>query len=195
MPIALLIDLILRWLIVAALLYVAVVAVTHWAVRSRRISPFGAWPRFVRKISDPIMLPLERRIIRMGGNPQTAPLWLLGLTVVAGLLLISVYRWAVGFLASMSYMAHASPQVWLAMVVSWIFTILIAAIFIRVIASWIGLSYYSRWMRPVMLLTNWLVEPLRRIVPPMGMFDLSPLVAWLILIVARRIIISLILGL
>ena len=47
------------------------------------------------------------------------------------------------------------------------------ALFVRVIASWLGISPYSAWMRPVMILTDWLIEPIRRILPPMGMIDFS----------------------
>jgi YggT family protein len=36
-------------------------------------------------------------------------------------------------------------------------------------------------MRPFYALTDWLIEPIRRIVPPVGMFDLSPLVALIVL--------------
>ena len=59
------------------------------------------------------------------------------------------------------------------------------ALFVRVIASWLGISPYSAWMRPVMILTNWLIEPIRRILPPMGMIDFCPMVAWLLLWLAR----------
>ena len=44
----------------------------------RRINPFGAWPSLIRRASDPVLRPLERRVVRMGGNPQDAPLWLIG---------------------------------------------------------------------------------------------------------------------
>jgi YggT family protein len=36
-------------------------------------------------------------------------------------------------------------------------------------------------MRPVVLLTNWIIVPLRRVLPPLGPFDLSPLVAYFLL--------------
>ena len=39
------------------------------------------------------------------------------------------------------------------------------ALFVRVIASWLGISPYARWMRPVMAATSWLVEPIRRFSP------------------------------
>ena len=50
------------------------------------------------------------------------------------------------------------------------------ALIVRVISSWFGRGEYSRWLRPAYWLTDWLIRPLRRVVPPVGMFDLTPLV-------------------
>jgi uncharacterized protein YggT (Ycf19 family) len=41
-----------------------------------------------------------------------------------------------------------------------------------------------------MWLTNWLVEPIRRMLPPFGMLDFSPLVALLVLWLARTLLLS-----
>jgi YggT family protein len=178
-------DYVARALVILALSYASIVAVTYWAVRTRRINPFGAWPRFTRRISEPILLPLERRVIRAGGSPQDASLWLLGLVIVAGLLLLSLVHWLIGMTATMAALAYAGPRAWLRFCLSGVFTVLMAAIFIRVVASWLGLSPYSRWMRPVIILTDWLIEPIRRILPPFGMLDFSPMVAWLVLWLVR----------
>ena len=64
------------------------------------------------------------------------------------------------------------------------------ALFVRVIASWFGISPYRPWMRPAMALTDWLIEPIRRILPPVGMIDFSPLVAWLVLRLVRGFVLS-----
>lgn len=181
-----------RALVILALSYASIVAVTYWAVRTRRINPFGAWPRFTRRISEPILLPLERRVIRAGGSPQDASFWLLGLVIVAGLLLLSLVHWLIGMTATMAALTYAGPRAWLRFVLGGVFTLLMAAIFIRVIASWLGLSPYSRWMRPVMLLSDWLIEPIRRILPPFGMLDFSPMVAWLVLWVVRGFVMGMI---
>jgi uncharacterized protein YggT (Ycf19 family) len=47
-------------------------------------------------------------------------------------------------------------------------------------------------MRIFYALTDWLVEPIRRVLPQMGMFDWSPLVAWLVLLVLRSVLLSVI---
>jgi YggT family protein len=185
-------DTAVRTLVIAALAYASVVALTHWALRTRRINPFGAWPRFVRKISDPVLLRLEKRIVASGGGPQHAPLWLLGLVIAAGLVLLSLTHWFIGVLVGVSAAVNGGPRVWLRLLVSAIFTILMAALLIRVIASWLGIGHYRRWMRPIVALTSWLIDPIRRILPPMGMFDFSPMVAWLILYVVRGFVLGMI---
>ena len=184
-------DIAVRSIVLLALAFAATVALTHWAVRSRRIDPFGTWPRLVRRVSDPILLPLERRVIRAGGSPQNAPLWLLGLVTGCGLLLLSLTQWLIGTAAGFVLLAHGGPRVWLRVLVSAVFTILMAAILIRVIASWLGIGEYRKWMRPVYALTNWLIDPIRRILPPVGIFDFSPMVAWLVLYVVRGFVLGL----
>lgn len=181
-----------RTLVIVALVYAALVAMTHWAVRNRRINPFGHWPRFIRRVSDPVILRLERRILSSGGNPQNAPYWLLGIVIAGGLVLVTLTHWFIGTAAGLSVALSSGPRVWARMVVSAIFTILMAALLIRVIASWLGIGPYRRWMRPIMALTNWLIDPIRRILPPVGMFDFSPMVAWLVLYVVRGFVLGMI---
>jgi YggT family protein len=165
-------DTVARGIVVVALLYASIVALTHWAVRRRKIGPFGGWPRLVRRLSDPVLLPLERRVIRFGGSPQDAPLWLLGLA------------------GSLTALASAGPRDWIRLLVSWAFTLVMAAIFVRVIASWFGASEYRPWMRPLVFLTDWIIRPIRRLLPPMGMIDFSPMLAWLVLWVARGLVLG-----
>ena len=184
-------DIAVRSIVLLALAFGATVALTHWAVRSRRINPFGAWPRLVRRISDPILLPLERRVINAGGNPQNAPLWLLGLVIGGGLLLLSLAQWLINTASGLVLLAQGGVRVWIQVLLSAVFTILMAAILIRVIASWLGIGPYRKWMRPVYALTNWLIDPIRRILPPVGIFDFSPMVAWLVLYVVRGFVLGL----
>jgi YggT family protein len=180
-----------RTLVIAALLYASAVALTHWAVRSRRINPFGAWPRFMRKVSDPVLQPIERRVIMAGGNPQNTPIWLLAVVIAAGLILMSLTAWVIDAVVRFSYLARSGPRMWIESLVSLVFTLLMGAILIRVIASWFGIGRYRKWMRPIYAVTDWIIEPIRRILPPFGMFDFSPMVAWLVLYVVRGFVLNL----
>jgi YggT family protein len=63
------------------------------------------------------------------------------------------------------------------------------ALLVRVIGSWFSVSPYAKWMRPFIMLTEWLLEPLRRLLPPFGPLDLSPMVAYLLLWIAQQAVV------
>lgn len=177
-----------RTLVGVAFLAAVIVAATHWAVRGGKIAPFGGWASFVRKLSDPALRPIERRVTRMGGNPQDAPLWLVGGVTVGGLLLLAGLDWLVGFIVSLYWSVSAGPRAILPFFTSLLFNVLMLALLVRVIGSWFGASPYGRVMRIAHGLTDWLVDPIRRILPPFGMIDFSPLVAWLVLSFTRMLV-------
>lgn len=166
------------------------VAITHVLVRRGSLQPFGALPRFVRRTSDPVLKPIEHKLLRAGGNPQDAPYWLLGVTVIGGLLALELFKWLVGFLAQAAYAGQAGPGAMLRQVVSWAFGLCTAALLVRVISSWFGVSPSARWMRPVRWLTDWILVPLQRIVPPLGPFDVTPIIAYFVLMLLRSLVLG-----
>lgn len=166
----------------------ALVALGSWLVRTRRVSPFGFLGRTLRSVTDPIMTPVERRIVRMGGNPTHAGGWLIILTAVAGIILLSLGGWLLGTFQMARAAAVGGPRATLSLIVEIAYRIVIFALIVRIIASWFGLFRYSKWIRPAYILTDWIVEPLRRIVPPLGAMDVTPLAAWFALWLMRMII-------
>jgi uncharacterized protein YggT (Ycf19 family) len=165
-----------------------VVAITHWAVRRRAIAPFGAWSRGVRRVSDPALRPMERQLVRTGGNPQDATYWFFGLTVILGLVLIALVRWLFAVVFSLQGLAHAGPATWLQVAVDWGFGLMMAALVVRVAAGWFGISPFARWLRPFVQSTEWLLKPMRRIAPATGRIDLSPLLAYAALWLGRTLV-------
>jgi YggT family protein len=129
-------------------------------------------------------------VISWGGNPQDAPLWLAGTVLLAGLALILVTRWMMGTVVMLGAMRGAGSGAWLRFAISGAFSLLMTAILIRVIGSWLGAGRYNRWMRPFYSVTDWLVEPIRRRLPPFGALDLSPVAAYLLLLLLRGAILS-----
>jgi len=181
-----------RGVAVAALAGTSLIALTFWLVRTGRLAPFGPWPRTVRRLADPMLQPIERRLLASGRNPQDAPLWLFGAAVLGGLLLISLTDWLTTLALQARYAASGGGAGLAAFLVSAVFNVLIVALIVRVVASWFGIGAYRPWFRPVILLTDWLVVPIRRVLPPTGMIDFSPLVAWLVLVLARSILLRLV---
>lgn len=184
------IDLAARAIALAGAALAGLVAATHWAIRRKALAPFGTWSRTVRRLSDPLLRPIEHRLVRRGGNPQDATFWLLGIAIVGGLLLITASRWLIGLVLTLIRLGSAPPIVWARVAVEWGFGVIMLALIVRVVGGWIGLSPYSRWMRLVYHLTDWVVRPIRRLLPPTGMIDFSPLVAYLVLILLRALVAS-----
>ena len=60
--------------------------------------------------------------------------------------------------------------------------VLLAAVFIRIIFSWTGFDPTNPIYKVIFDITEPILGPIRSIMPRMGMFDLSPMVASLILI-------------
>jgi YggT family protein len=177
-----------RGLVGAAFLAALVVALTHWLVREGKVAAFGGWAKFVRSWSDPLLKPIEERLHRAGGNPQHAPWWLLAVTVIGGLVLIEILRWGLGWIISAEYAARGGPRWLLYFVVDTAFSVVIFTLLVRVIGSWLGVGRHHKVMRIAYTLTDWIVEPIRRVMPPTGMFDFSPVVAWLVLVMLRWIV-------
>src|SRR2546428_8238138 len=84
---------ILRVLVFAAFCLAALVALAGWLVRTRRVSPFGEVGRTLRSVTDPVLRPVETRLVRLGGNPVHAGWWLVVPVAVAGGLLLSPIHW------------------------------------------------------------------------------------------------------
>lgn len=165
---------------------------THWAVRRRYLTPSAWWPVLVRRVSDPLLKPVEKRLLAAGGNPQDGPLWMTGAVAIAGLALITGVRWAIGSVHLVAGMRGAGPAAWTGLLISGTTSLLIAAILARIIGSWLGMGRYSNWMKPAYFLSDWIIEPIRRRLPPFGPIDFSPFVAYLGLILLRGLLLSVI---
>ena len=165
---------VLRYTVFGIFAVASAAAIGSWAVRTRRISPFSKSANFIRRSTDPFLKPIESALLRRGGNPQSAEWWLLGGTATAGIVIISGTAWIAN---QFLFVVRAGPRgiVFLAgQIVTW-------AIIIRVIGTWVGVGRHNKFMRPMYFLTDWIVEPLRRIIPPFGMIDISPIAAYFLI--------------
>ena len=79
-----------------------------------------------------------------------------------------------------------------------LFTVFFWLIIIRAVLSFIRPSGYNRLYQDVVgtldVLTEPLVAPIRRVVPTVGMFDFSPLIALLLLQVVCNLVVQLLAG-
>jgi YggT family protein len=169
----------------AALLSIAVVfgviCVLDWAVRTRKISPFNAIARFCRATVDPLIAPIERKVVRAGGTPASAPLWALAAVVIGGILLLSLLDFILIQVAKSMIASQNGAAGIFQLLVRWTFSILKIALIVRVISSWLPISPYSRWVLWSYKLSEPILAPMRRIVPNLGGLDITPILAYFLL--------------
>jgi YggT family protein len=69
------------------------------------------------------------------------------------------------------------------------------AILARVLLSWIPLDRDNAVVRIVYEVTEPILGPIRRVLPPLGGLDLSPIVALVLIQVLQRVLLTIIVGL
>jgi YggT family protein len=139
--------------------------------------------QFIVKITSPALRPLRRIIPGWGGLDIAA------LVLMLALQMLSV--WLVFLLADRAIDPLNLLIVALAQLVDLAFSVFIFAILIQAILSWITPGTYNPVTSVLFSLTEPVLRPVRRFVPPISGFDLSPLVALLGLQVIRMLVMPL----
>ena len=156
----------------------AAVAAADWAVRTRRLNPFGSVARFLRARVDPQLAGIERRVLRAGGRPTATPLWALMAYVIAAMLVLAGLEMISSLLRQAGMATTVGGAGLLLLAVRWTFGFLTFALLVRVVASWVPSLGASRWVRWSYSATEWMLRPLRGLIPSLGVIDITPIVAY-----------------
>jgi YggT family protein len=145
------------------------------------VNLFGPLARFSRSRIDPVLEPIERKVLRAGGNPASAPLWALAAVVIGGILLISVLDFIRAEIVGVAFAMQAGPGGILKLLVGWTFDFIRIAILVRVVSSWLPVSPYSPWIRWSYSVSEPILKPLRQVIPAMGPIDITPIIAYFLI--------------
>lgn len=86
----------------------------------------------------------------------------------------------------------ADLGLWLAHLLGWVFDLYFYAIFLRVLLDLIGMPLSHPLMRFVYKLTEPLMAPIRRRIPPFGIFDFTPFFAILVVVVVQTLLLTIV---
>lgn len=176
------IYLFVNWLVVTAIIIAIVLMLLRLVANYADLNPF-AWPSLtIRRLTDPFLGPVRRALIGFHVDPKYAPLVTILLTILLGWfvlqLVASIANTVGGVLFSLQNQALVPV---LGYLLYGLLALYVLLIFMRIIFSWGMVSYTNRVMRFLVNTTEPLLAPLRKTIPPLGMLDISPIVAFLIL--------------
>lgn len=168
--------------VVAVIVAVIAVVLIRLIANLANPNPFGTTSIAIRRLTDPLINPVRHALLGFGVDPKYAPLVTILVTILLGWfslqLVSSLANTVAGVLFSLSRQAVVPI---LGYVIYGLLGLYSLFIFLRIVFTWVTLSYANRVMRLLVNSTEPLLAPLRRMVPLVGGFDISPLVAFIII--------------
>jgi len=170
------------WAVTTAIIFLVALVILRLIADHADLNFFG-WPSVtIRRLTDPIIMPVRRALMGFGVNPKYAPLVTILIAILLGWFALQVTGSIFGTIGGV---LSALRQQAVGRVIGYLLSRFLALysllIFIRIVFSWVMVSYSNRLMRFLVNTTEPLLGPLRRTIPPVGMFDISPFVAFIII--------------
>jgi YggT family protein len=173
------------FLIVAAIIAMIALMLVRFILNYVDLNPFSRPVILVRRLTDPLVNPVRRALAGFQISANGAPLVTILLTILVGyfalMLAGGVLNTAAGVFVSVASRQAGGVVALIGYLLYGLLTIYSLFIFIRIIFSWGRVSHTNRLMRFLVRATDPLLLPLRHMIPPLGMFDISPIVAFIII--------------
>ncbi len=164
---------------------VAFVAFARYFLQLFRADFFNPVTQAVVKITDPVLNPL-RTVIKPVGRHDLAAL-------VFAILMVALMVWAITALQGVGLGISGLLMGTLYFAFLTVTNLFFWTVLLRAVASWLG-NERSPGVSFLADLTDPVVAPVRRVLPPLGGIDLSPLAVLLIIQVAQMVVGNLLMG-
>jgi YggT family protein len=147
-------------------------------------NPFGAVGRFgfkVRKLTEKWVYPAARFLATFRVDTRLAPI----ITILIALV-FTYFLWQIIFNTLFvidgltAGVVGGNPKVFVGFVLYGLLSVLVLFIFVRFISSWF-VFHRNTFLGFVMKVTNPIMIPFQKLIPPIGMFDISAMVVLLLI--------------
>lgn len=174
--------------VVAAIITVIALMLLRLILNYTDVNPFSRPALMVRRLSDPLVDPVRRGLARAGLEPKLAPLGTILITILLGYFALELVRAFLGTIAGViDSLGRGAMVSLIGHLLLGLLTLFSLLIFMRIVFSW-GASSVNRVLRFLIRVTEPVLGPFRRIIPPLGMFDISPIVVLLLISLFREAI-------
>jgi YggT family protein len=147
-------------------------------------NPFGAVGRFgfkVRKLTEKWVYPAARFLATFRVDTRLAPI----ITILIALVFTYFFWQIVGNTLFVidgltAGLVTGNPKIFVGFVLYGLLSVLVLFIFIRFIGSWF-VFHRNTFLGFVMKVTNPIMIPFQKLIPPIGMFDISAMIVLLLI--------------
>ena len=167
--------------VVAVIITVIVLMLLRIVLNYADVNPFSRPALLVRRFSDPLVDPVRRGLARAGLDPKIAPIGTILIAILLGYFALQLVGTFLGTIAGViDSLGRGAIVSLIGHLLYGLLALLSLLIFMRIVFAW-GASSVNRVLRFLIKVTEPVLAPFRRIIPPLGMFDISPIVVLLLI--------------
>lgn len=189
-----LISLVAWYIVAGAVLGIILLVIARLIVIYADVNPFNRTAMMIRQLSDPLVNPVRGFLLSYRLDPKLAPFVTILIAILIGWFILQLVGSIVftvrGIVTSVQIGSITSLVGYILFGALALYSLMIIA---RVIFSW-GVTYGHPFMRFLIRWTDPVLIPFRRLIPPLGMFDVSPIVVLIILQVFQAVIAGTLIG-
>lgn len=180
------INLFVFYAIAAVILVVIALMLARLILNKADLNPFSRPVIMVRRWTDPLVNPVRRPLVQMGISPNVTPLVVILVAILLGYFATQFIGTALfTILGLITSVQLGRPIAIVGYIIYGVLAMYSLMIFMRIVISW-GVSPHNRLLHFLIRATEPVLGPFRRIIPPVGFFDISPIVVLFLLDLLQR---------
>lgn len=176
--------------IAAIILVVIALMLVRLILNKADLNPFSRPVIMVRRWTDPLVNPVRRPLVQAGISPNVTPLVVILVAILLGYFATQFFGAVLftvrGLIISVQL---GKPIAIVGYIIYGVLAMYSLMIFMRIIISW-GVSPHNRLLHFLIRATEPVLGPFRRIIPPIGLFDISPIVVLFLLDLFQRAVVA-----
>jgi YggT family protein len=179
------------WYLIATVILVIIALMLARVILNKAdLNPFSRPVIMIRRWTDPLVNPVRRVVLRMGFGPNVAPLFVILAALVLGYFasefIAAVLDTVLGLIVSSM---RGSPISIVGFLLYGFIAVYMLLIFARILYSWFA-NPHSRVLHFLIRVTEPVLAPFRRVIPPVGMMDISPIIVMFLLDLLKRAVLT-----
>lgn len=180
------INLFVFYAIAAVILVVIALMLARLILNKADLNPFSRPVIMVRRWTDPLVNPVRRPLVELGISPNVTPLVVILVAILLGYFATQFFGTALFTVRGLILgVMLGKPLAIVGYIIYGVLAMYSLMIFMRIVISW-GASPHNRLLHFLIRATEPVMGPFRRIIPPLGHFDISPIVVLFLLDLLQR---------